>query len=211
VTPTHADPSVPPVRVAADRPFSATGLALIAVFVGIIAALGLVPAVAIPGVGVPLTLQTLGVMLAGAVLGRWRGTAAVLVFLVLVAMGLPLLAGGRGGLGVFFGPSVGFLVGFPVAAFVIGWLTERFHTSRSLPGAIAVNLIGGIVVLYAFGIAGMAIVLHLSLLQAGTAALVFLPGDVAKAVAAALVARGVHQAMPGLLPVPRADREPVGV
>jgi biotin transport system substrate-specific component len=57
----------------------------------------------------------------------------------------------------------------------------------------------------------MAIVLHLSLLQAGTAALVFLPGDVAKAVAAALVARGVHQAMPGLLPVPRADREPVGV
>lgn len=194
------------------RPFSATGLALIAVFVGIIAALGLVPAIAIPGVAVPITLQTLGVMLAGAVLGRWRGAAAVLVFLLLVAIGLPLLAGGRGGLGVFFSPSAGFLIGFPIAAFVIGWLTERLDTPRSLAKGIAVNVLGGIVVLYAFGIAGMAIVLHLSPVQAGTAALVFLPGDVAKAVVAALVARGVHQALPGLLPhVPRSDREPVGV
>ena len=194
------------------RAFSATGLALIAVFVGIIAALGLVPAIAIPGIAVPITLQTLGVMLAGAVLGRWRGTAAVLVFLLLVAIGLPLLAGGRGGLGVFFGPSAGFLIGFPVAAFVIGWLTERFNTARSLPKGIAVNIIGGIVVLYAFGIAGMALVLHLSLPQAATAALVFLPGDLVKAVLAAVIARGVHRALPGLLPpVSRADREPVGV
>ncbi|GAA3715414.1 biotin transporter BioY [Microlunatus aurantiacus] len=194
------------------RAFSATGLALTAVFVGIIAALGLVPALAVPGVAVPITLQTLGVMLAGAVLGRWRGAAAVVVFLLLVALGLPLLAGGRGGLGVFFGPSAGFLVGFPVAAFVIGWLSERLDTARSLAKGIAVNVVGGIVVLYLFGIAGMALVLHLSLLQAATAALVFLPGDVIKAVLAALVARGAHQAVPGLLPeMPRADREPVGV
>jgi len=67
-------------------------------------------------------------------------------------------------------------------------------------------------VLYAFGIVGMAIVLHLSLLQAGTAALVFLPGDLVKAVVAALVARGVHQALPGLLPQGSlAEREPVRV
>jgi biotin transport system substrate-specific component len=194
------------------RAFSATGLALTAVFVGIIAALGLVPAVVVPGVAVPITLQTLGVMLAGAVLGRWRGAAAVLVFLLLVALGLPLLAGGRGGLGVFFGPSVGFLVGFPVAAFVIGWLTERLDAPRSLARGIAVNVVGGIAVLYLFGIAGMALVLHLGLPQAAAAALVFLPGDVVKAVLAALVARGVHQAVPGLLPdMPRTDREPVGV
>lgn len=193
------------------RAFSATGLALTAIFVGIIAALGLVPALAVPGVAVPITLQTLGVMLAGAVLGRWRGAAAVLVFLLLVALGLPLLAGGRGGLGVFFGPSVGFLIGFPVAAYVIGWLSERLGTNRSLAKQIAVNVVGGIVVLYVFGIAGMAVVLHLSPLQAATAALVFLPGDVIKAVLAAVVARGVHQAMPGLLPEARADREPVGV
>lgn len=203
----QAIPSEPTSRL-----FSATGLALIAVFVGIIAALGLVPGVVIPGVAVPITLQTLGVMLAGAVLGRWRGAAAVLVFLVLVAVGLPLLAGGRGGLGVFFGPSVGFLVGFPVAAFVIGWLSERFDAARSLPNSIAANMVGGIVVLYVFGIAGMAVVLQLSLAQAGFAALAFLPGDLTKAVVAAVVARGVHQAVPGLLPEPsRRTRQPVAV
>jgi biotin transport system substrate-specific component len=195
--------------VTLTRAFSATGLALIAVFVGIIAALGLVPGIAIPGVAVPITLQTLGVMLAGAVLGRWRGAAAVVVFLLLVALGLPLLAGGRGGLGVFFGPSAGFLIGFPVAAFVIGWLTERYDAARSLAKGIAVNIVGGIVVLYAFGIVGMSVVGHLPLRQAAAVSMVFLPGDLAKAVVAALVARGVHQALPGLLleAQPR-DRQP---
>lgn len=203
--PTRATPSVPSAHETSNlaRPFSATGLALIAVFVGIIAALGLVPAIAIPWAGgVPVTLQSLGVMLAGAVLGRWRGTAAVLVFLLLVALGLPLLAGGRGGLGVFFGPSAGFLFGFPAAAFVIGLLTEQLDAARSLPRGIAVNILGGIIVLYAFGIVGMSIVTQLPLAKAAAVSAVFLPGDLAKAVVAALVARGVHQALPGLLPPP---------
>jgi biotin transport system substrate-specific component len=131
------------------------------------------------------------------------------VFLVLVALGLPLLAGGRGGLGVFFGPSAGFLVGFPVAAFVIGWLTERFDTARSLAKGIAANIVGGIVVLYVFGIVGMSIVGHLPMTQAAAVSMVFLPGDLAKAVVAAIVARGVHQALPGLLPAGQSrDREP---
>jgi biotin transport system substrate-specific component len=91
-------------------------LAHVAIFTGIIAVLGLVPALPIPGMPVPITLQTLGVMLAGAVLGARKGGASVLLFLALVAIGLPLLAGGRGGLGVFAGPSVGFLIGWPIAA-----------------------------------------------------------------------------------------------
>lgn len=192
----------------ASRPFTASGLALIAVFVGIIAALGLAPAIPVPGSPVSITLQTLGVMLAGAVLGRWRGAAAVLVFLLLVGLGLPLLAGGRGGLGVFVGPSAGFLVGFPVAAFVIGALTEQLNAARSLPRAVVINVAGGIVVLYGFGIVGMALAAHLPLAKAALLCVVFLPGDVAKAVIAAVVARGVHQAMPGLLPgTPRPARE----
>lgn len=195
--------------VTTTKKLPATALAQIAVFVGIIAALGLVPAITVPGVPVPITLQTLGVMLAGAVLGWRRGTVAVLVFVLLVALGLPLLAGGRGGLGVFFAPSAGFLIGFPIAALVIGWLTERFNAARSLPKAIVINVFGGIVVLYAFGIAGMSIFGHLPVAKAATAALVFLPGDVIKAVIAAVVARGVHQALPDLLPdTPRSEREP---
>jgi len=190
-----------------QRAFNAAGLAMTATFVGIIAAMGLVPAVQLPVFPVPITLQSMGVMLAGAVLGRWRGAAAVLVFLALVALGLPLLSGGRGGLGVFFGPSVGFLLGFPVAAFVIGWLSERLATARSLLRGVMVNVVGGIVVLYAFGTVGVALVAHLPLTAALWGNLFFLVGDVVKAILAAVVARSVHQAMPGLLPT-RAEREP---
>lgn len=74
-------------------------------------------------------------------------------------MGLPLLAGGRGGLGVFASPTVGFLIGFPVAAFVTGWIVE---TWRGAPLTLVAGLgavVGGIVVLYGFGILGMSVVM----------------------------------------------------
>jgi biotin transport system substrate-specific component len=190
-----------------QRVFSAAGIAMTATFVGVIAAMGLVPALSLPGLNVPITIQSMGVMLAGSILGRWRGAAAVTIFLLLVALGLPLLSGGRGGLAVFFGPSVGFLLGFPVAAFVIGWLSERLSAPRSLSRCIAVNVLGGIVVLYAFGAVGVALVTNVSLGAAVVANWVFLPGDLIKAVAAAVIARGVHQALPGLLP-DRPEREP---
>ena len=96
----------------------------IALFAALIAALGLVPRIDLAA-GVPITAQSLGIMLCGTVLGARKGALAVLLFLLLVALGLPLLAGGRGGLGVFAGPSVGYLVGFPIAAFVAGWVMER--------------------------------------------------------------------------------------
>lgn len=182
-----------------ERPLSAAGLAMTAVFVGVIAAMGAVPLFVVPGFAVPLTVQSMGVMLAGAVLGRWRGAAAVLTFLVLVAAGLPLLSGGRGGLGVFAGPSVGFLVGFPVAAFVIGWLAE-LTGGRTLWKLVVVNLLGGVVVLYAFGTLGLAARTGLTPVAALLANAIFLPGDVAKAFLAAVLARGVHRALPGVLP-----------
>jgi biotin transport system substrate-specific component len=197
---------------ARQRIFSAAGLAMTATFVGVIAAMGLVPAFQVPGFSVPITIQSMGVMLAGAVLGRWRGAAAVTIFLILVALGLPLLSGGRGGLGVFFRPSVGFLLGFPVAAFVIGWLSERLNTPRSLLRGIVVNILGGIVVLYAFGTVGVALVSHISLGKALIANWIFIPGDLVKAVLAALITRGVHQALPGLLPEPhKREQSPVTV
>lgn len=181
------------------RPGSARDLALVATFAGIVAALGIVPAFQVPGSAVPVTAQSLGVMLAGALLGSRRGGAALLLFVALVAIGLPLLAGGRGGLGVFASPSAGFVIGFPVAAFVVGWLTERAGARYHLVWGIAANLLGGVAVLYAFGIAGMALLGDMSLPGAAVAMWFFLPGDLAKAVVAGLVARGVHTAYPGLL------------
>jgi biotin transport system substrate-specific component len=179
-------------------PVKAADLARIAVFAALIAALGLPGTLTPFGNAVPITAQTLGVMLAGAIIGAWRGAAACTVFLVLVAAGLPLLAGGRGGLAVFTGPSAGFLIGWPVGAFVIGLLTARMLPNYRLWLGILVNIVGGILVIYAIGLPVQAARVGSGLLAVVQTSLQFLPGDLTKAVIAAIVARQVHRAYPGL-------------
>jgi len=169
----------------------------IALFAALIAVLGLVPKIDLAA-GVPITAQSLGVMLCGTVLGARRGALAVLLFLALVAAGLPLLSGGRGGLGLFAGPSAGFLIGFPVAAFVAGWVVERTTLTPAI-AAGAGAVIGGIGVLYLFGITGMSIALGKSWTEASYLALAFLPGDIVKAVLAGLITQAIARMRPGAL------------
>lgn len=180
-------------------------LAYIALFAAIVAALGLLPPVPVPGIPVPITAQTLGVMLAGSVLGARRGGLALLVFLALVAMGAPILSGGRGGLSVFVGPSAGYLYSWPVAAFVIGLLTQLFWRRFNLAWALVANMIGGIVVIYAFGVPFTSLYGDIPLWASFTGSFSFLPGDLVKAVAASLVAVAVRRAYPVIeLPTRRA-------
>ncbi len=157
-------------------------LVRIALFAALIAVLGLIPKLDIPiAAGVPITAQTLGVMLAGLLLGPRHGALAVLLFLFAVALGAPVLSGGRGGLGVFFGPTVGFLAGWVVGAWVCGWVYQRIRS-----GLLGCWL-GGIGVVYVFGILGLVLRSGLSLSQAALATLVFLPGDILKSLLAAWV------------------------
>ncbi len=178
------------------------------------AALGAVPALYPFGVAVPITAQSMGAMLAGGVLGARRGGLSMVVFVLLVACGLPLLSGARGGLGLFAGPSAGFLVGFPVAAFVTGLLAEA--GARRLAGrgervaytagiGFTANVVGGIVALYVLGVAGLMLLGHLALDAAFTVIWVYVPGDLVKAALAAVVAAGVHRGYPGLLVRERDD------
>jgi biotin transport system substrate-specific component len=171
-------------------------LVLIGMFAAIIAALGLLPPLPLGFIPVPITAQTLGVMLSGAILGARRGGLAVLVFLVLVVLGMPLLAGGRGGLGVFLGPSGGFLIGFPIGAYVIGWIVERAWERINVLWFLLGNLIGGIAVIYAIGIPWLSTVAHLPLAKAAILSAAFLPGDLIKAGLAAIVASAVQRAYP---------------
>lgn len=167
----------------------------IALFAALIAALGLIPSLTLAS-GVPISAQSMGVMLAGAVLGARRGALAVLLLVALVALGLPLLAGGRGGLGVFAGPTVGFLIGWPVAAFVIGLIVERW---RGAPLAVTVaiaSILGGIVVLYAFGIVGMSIVLKKSLFECAILSSPYVTGDLIKAVLTGLITQALARSRP---------------
>ncbi|MEL0438487.1 biotin transporter BioY [Phycobacter sp. K97] len=173
-------------------------IAYISLFAALIAALGFIPQITL-AFGVPVTAQSMGIMLCGTVLGARRGLLAVLLFLLLVALGLPLLSGGRGGLAVFGSPTAGFLFGFPVAAFVTGLIMERLRSVAILPTAIVASVIGGILVLYLFGVTGMAITLKKSFLEAASLILIFIPGDILKAVIAGLLTAGLARARPSSL------------
>ncbi|SDS69827.1 biotin transport system substrate-specific component [Paraoerskovia marina] len=184
-----------PTRPAAVAAQVGTFAALIAVF-------GVAGTIPVPGLLVPVTLQTLAVMLAGALLGPRRGAAAVLTLLALAAVGLPVLSGGRGGLGVFVSPSAGYLLGWVVAAFVVGLLVDRSVRRRGRLAfwpVLVACLVGGIGALYAVAIPILALVTGMDLAAAALANVVYLPGDALKAVLAASVTVGVARAYPAVL------------
>ncbi|HHY93221.1 MAG TPA: biotin transporter BioY [Firmicutes bacterium] len=136
---------------------------------------------------VPITGQTFGVMLAGALLGSRLGFLALLVF-DLTGLVFPVFAGGTGGLGVIVGPTGGYILSWPLAAWLIGYLTEQ----APRPGFFRIftaNVLGGIVVIYALGVTQLALVAHIGFLPAFLkGALPFIPGDLIKCAAAAIVA-----------------------
>lgn len=193
------DPSHGSVRRPRER---SRDLALVAVFAALVCALALAPAVQVGALPVPITLQTLGIMLCGAVLGPWRGFLAAAAYLVVGLAGLPVFAGGAGGLGVLAAPTAGFLLSYPLAALVVGALVRagvRRGRGATVPALVAGCLLGGIVVVYAVGITGLSVNGGVSLRQATVGMLVFVPGDVLKAVLTVLVAAPVHRAFPRLL------------
>lgn len=171
-------------------------LAFIALFAAFIAVLGLVPAIQIPVLAVPITAQSFGVMLAGAVLGAKRGALAVFLFLALVAIGLPLLPGGRGGMGVFAGPSAGFLFSWPIGAFVVGWLAECFWSRMNFGWMMLACLVGGIVAIYPLGIVWLAYATDISVMTTAIGSAAYIPGDIIKAVVAAAIALMVRRSYP---------------
>lgn len=191
-------------RAASRRPrFGGRDLSLIGVFAALIAAFGVMPAIPIGGVGVPITLQTLAVVLAGVILGPLRGFAAAGLYVVVGLIGLPIFANFSGGPGVLAGPSGGYVVSFPFVALTAGALAvvavRKTSGAWRIAALVGAGLAGGVVVGHAFGIAGMMINLSLSATAAFVADVVFVPGDVVKVVIAALIAASVHRAFPDLL------------
>ena len=140
--------------------------------------------VPLPFSPVPVTGQTFAVLLLGALYGSRRGAATVLAYLVFGAAGLPVFAGAAAGAARLVGPTAGYLVGFAVAAFVVGALAERGWDRRSWTTAGAMVL--GNLVIYAFGVAWLSRFVGWDKVMA-TGVLPFVAGDAAKIVLATLL------------------------
>ena len=192
-----------PLRAERRARLDATDLARVAVLAAVVAVLGLPGSISVIG-GVPITAQTLGVMLAGAVLGPRLGALALAVLLALVAVGLPLLSGGTGGLGVFLGPSAGYLVGWIAGAAVVGLVVHLGGRRPTAWRTAAAMVLGGIVVIYAVGIPVQSLVTRLPLAETAYTSLVFLPGDLIKAAIATAIVMTLVRGYP------RAFRRPSG-
>ncbi|MBU5206955.1 biotin transporter BioY [Bacillus safensis] len=166
----------------------------IALMTAVIGMLGLIPPILLTFTPVPITLQTAGLLLAGGLLKPKQALISLCLFLLIVAAGAPLLSGGRGGIGVFFGPSGGFLLAYPIAAFMISLWVNRLKKVTALR-LFVIYAVCSIVILYMCGIPFQAMMMHIKVSQAAFLSLIYLPGDLIKAGMCAVFTVKIIQAM----------------
>lgn len=152
----------------------------------------------LPFTPVPVTLQTVFVLLSGAMLGPVYGALAMIIYILLGAIGLPVFSGGSSGLGVLFGPTGGYLFSFPVAAFVIGWLIRSKNLTKNLKylkkyylETIFAMIIGMLIIYTMGGIQGMLVTgLSAAAIISGWV-LPFIFGDIIKLLLAAWISKSI--------------------
>ena len=181
-------------RAALSKPAEAAAPLRPMIYASLFAALTAAGAYLFVPIGpVPIVLQNMFVFLAGLLLGSRWGLASVAVYLLAGICGLPVFAGGTGGIGRIAGPTGGFLLGYLPAVFLVGWIAER-RPGRMFRD-VAAMLLGG-AVLYACGVPWLAMVTGLPLAKAFAVGMVpFLLGDGIKIAAAAFIAKSVRPAM----------------
>jgi len=181
-------------------------IALIALFAALTCALGFTPLIPLPFGGITFALQTLGMLLAGGIIGAKRGALAMLLVLLLVAIGLPVLTGGQGGLAKFVGPTAGFIWSWPIGALLVGILIEHWWTKLTFVKALVATILGSIS-LYVLG-QGWLIVSKIVPAKVGIWSWVaYLPGDIAKSIVAAAVIVTVKKAYPLITPRAKQSSE----
>jgi len=139
---------------------------------------------------VPITLQTLVVLLAGAMLGARYGALSMILYDVVGALGLPVFAGGGSGFGALIGPTGGYLLSYPVAAFVIGLYVQKRKKPKYFDYVVA--MIAGTIIIYVLGASWGMLVTGLGVIAILTGwVLPFIIGDTLKLLVAAYIAKNV--------------------
>ncbi len=185
-----------------NKAVSTTDLALISTFAALIAVCTIIGDFTVTGIGVPFTLQMFGIFLAGAALGAKRGALAVLLYLAVGTAGVPIFAEHRGGPSVWVGVTGGYLIAFPIAAFLIGLVASRVARKDPAAFTVVVSIAAAILtvaVVGTLGTIGMSLKLDVSLKAAWGYATPFFVADIIKGVFAAIVAAAVHRAFPQLV------------
>ena len=170
---------------------NSTGQLRMMVFASLLAALMTAGAyISIPVGPVPVVLQNMFVFLAGLLLGSRWALASVGVYLLAGACGLPVFAGGMGGIGRIVGPTGGYLIGYLPAVFIVVYISAR---STARMGYDIIAMIGGTIVLYACGVTWLKILTGMTWSKTLAVGMYpFLAGDALKIVAAAAIARGLR-------------------
>lgn len=188
---------------ATARTSAATDIALITTFAALIAVSALLPSIAVAGLAVPITVQTLAINLTGCLLGARRGFLAVILYIAVGIAGAPIFSQGRNGLTILASPSVGYVIAFPILALLSGYLANKFAKKIQAPFLRASGIffscaLPGLLVVFPLGALGMAYKLNLTLGEAFTSAATFIPGDLVKCAIAAVITLAVWKAYPNL-------------
>lgn len=158
-----------------------------ALFAAFIAVLGLIPPIPLGFIPVPITAQTLGVMLAGCFLGKRMAAISLVLFILLIAIGLPVLPSGRGGMAMLVGPSAGFIFSWPIAAFCIGWASENVWPKLKTWKLVVINIVFGVILVSLIGAPVMALITNTPVWAGIVSSASYLPGDLIKAVIASVI------------------------
>lgn len=165
--------------------FNIRSLILTGLFAAITAVFSLI-AIPTPFSPVPITLQLLAVFLSGIILGSKYGSLSQIVYLLVGAVGFPVFAGFHGGFGALFGPTGGFLISFPIIAFLIGLIIEKNKNASDLAMRFLVMpllLLLGLLICYSLGSIWLSFVLKISLVKAiYIGVLPFIALDIVKAI-----------------------------
>ena len=169
--------------------------AVAVVFFALLTALSAYGEVRLPYNPVPITFQTLVVSLSGVLLGAYLGAASQALYLLAGAVGAPVFSGGGTGVLHLMGPTGGYLLAFPLAAAVTGWLAARVPHDRGLLDAVKLGeaIFLGTLVIFAGGAAQLGLLTGDFDRAIRLGVLPFLVGDVIKVVVALLIARRIRR------------------
>ena len=152
----------------------------------------------LPWTPVPVTCQTFAVLLAGIVLGRYWGGVSQILYVALGAAGIPWFNGATGGFGAIMGPTGGYLMGFILAAFFVGHITDKYNWSKGFYQMLGIMMFANFILIYLPGMIQLNIWLYLfkgaslnfaQLAYAGV--MPFVAGDIIKIISAALIAKAL--------------------